>query len=104
MRIWAFWFFLSCSFVFLCDKTFPLTKKEKYKIQIYYMWFFDLWSPFQTAESSLEFITFPTDGFHSDVIKLYSQNSEVLQILIYTKLKITKNKSLLNLFFISVKF
>ena len=31
-----------------------------------------------------------TDGFHSDVIKLLSQNSEVLRILIYTRLKINK--------------
>ena len=30
------------------------------------------------------------DGFHCDVIKLQNQNSEVLQILIYTRLKITK--------------
>ena len=30
------------------------------------------------------------DGFHSDVIKLYSQNSEVLRILIYTWLKTNK--------------
>ena len=30
------------------------------------------------------------DGFHSDVIKLQSQNSEVLRILIYTGLKINK--------------
>ena len=28
------------------------------------------------------------DGFHSGVIKLQSQNSEVLRILIYTRLKI----------------
>ena len=30
------------------------------------------------------------DGFHSDVIKWYSQNREVLRILIYTRLKINK--------------
>ena len=30
------------------------------------------------------------DGFHSDVIKLLSQNSEVLRIVIYTRLKINK--------------
>ena len=30
------------------------------------------------------------DGFHSDVIKLKSQNSEILRILIYTRLKINK--------------
>ena len=30
------------------------------------------------------------DGFHSDVIKLLSHNSEVLRILIYTRLKINK--------------
>ena len=30
------------------------------------------------------------DSFHSDVIKLLSQNSEVLRILIYTRLKINK--------------
>ena len=30
------------------------------------------------------------DCFHSDVIKLLSQNSEVLRILIYTRLKINK--------------
>ena len=30
------------------------------------------------------------DGFHIDVIKLESQNSEVLRILIYTRLKIKK--------------
>ena len=30
------------------------------------------------------------DGFHSDVIKLQSQNSEVLRILIYTRLKINR--------------
>ena len=35
------------------------------------------------------------DGFHSDVIRLQSQKSEVLRILIYTRLKINKkNKSL----------
>ena len=35
------------------------------------------------------------DAFHSSVIKLQSQNSGVLQILIYTRLKINKkNKSL----------
>ena len=30
------------------------------------------------------------DGFHSDVIRLQSQKSEVLRILIYTRLKINK--------------
>ena len=30
------------------------------------------------------------NGFHSDVIKLESQNSEVSRILIYTRLKINK--------------
>ena len=30
------------------------------------------------------------DGFHCDVIKLESQNSEVLRILIYTRLKTNK--------------
>ena len=30
------------------------------------------------------------DGFHIDVIKLYSQNGKVLRILIYTRLKINK--------------
>ena len=30
------------------------------------------------------------DGFHSDVIKLQSQNGEVLRILIYNRLKINK--------------
>ena len=30
------------------------------------------------------------DGFHCDVIKLKSQNSEVLRILIYTRMKINK--------------
>ena len=30
------------------------------------------------------------DGFHCDVIKLQSQNIEVLRILIYTRLKINK--------------
>ena len=34
------------------------------------------------------------DGFYCDVIKLLTQNSEVLRILIYTRLKINKNKSL----------
>ena len=33
---------------------------------------------------------FSIDGFHNDVIKLLSQNSEVLRILIYTRLKINK--------------
>ena len=32
----------------------------------------------------------PIDGFHSDIIKLLSQNSKVLRILIYTRLKINK--------------
>ena len=32
------------------------------------------------------------DGFHSDVIKLKSQNSEILRILIYTRLKINKKQ------------
>ena len=30
------------------------------------------------------------DGFHSDVIKLLSQNSEVLLVLVYTRLKTNK--------------
>ena len=30
------------------------------------------------------------DDFHCDVIKLYSQNSEILRILIYTRLKVNK--------------
>ena len=30
------------------------------------------------------------DGFHSDLIRLQSQKSEVLRILIYTRLKINK--------------
>ena len=30
------------------------------------------------------------DGFHSDVIRLQSQKSEVLRILIYTRLKINR--------------
>ena len=30
------------------------------------------------------------DGFHCDVIKLLTQNSEVLRILTYTRLKINK--------------
>ena len=30
------------------------------------------------------------DGFHSDVIKFSSQNSQVLRILIYTRLTIKK--------------
>ena len=30
------------------------------------------------------------DGFHCDVIKWKSQNSEILRILIYTRLKINK--------------
>ena len=34
------------------------------------------------------------DGFHGSVIKLQSRNSEVLRILIYTRLKINKKKSL----------
>ena len=29
-------------------------------------------------------------GFHSDVIKLKSQNSEILRILVYTRLKANK--------------
>ena len=32
------------------------------------------------------------DGFHGSVIKLQSQNSEVLRILIYTRLKINIKK------------
>ena len=32
------------------------------------------------------------DGFHSDVIRLQSQKSEVLRILIYTRLKINKKQ------------
>ena len=34
------------------------------------------------------------DGFHGSVIKLQSQNSEVLRILIYTRLKINKKINL----------
>ena len=30
------------------------------------------------------------DGFHGDVIRLQSQKSEVLRILIYTRLKINR--------------
>ena len=39
------------------------------------------------------FVRFPftlIDAFHSDVIKLQSQKSEVLRILIYTSLKINR--------------
>ena len=32
------------------------------------------------------------DGFHSDVIRLQSQKSEVLRILIYTRLKINEKQ------------
>ena len=32
----------------------------------------------------------PIDGFHGDVIRLQSQKSEVLRILIYTRLKINR--------------
>ena len=32
------------------------------------------------------------DGFHGDVIRLQSQKSEVLRILIYTRLKISKKQ------------
>ena len=35
------------------------------------------------------------DGFHGSVIKFQSQNSEVLRILIYTRLKINKTINLL---------
>ena len=35
---------------------------------------------------------FPIDGFHRDVIRLQSQKSEVLRILIYTRLKINRKK------------
>ena len=38
------------------------------------------------------------DGFHGSVIKLQSQNSEVLRILIYTRLKINKKNKSLNKF------
>ena len=34
------------------------------------------------------------DGFQSDVIKLQSKNSEVLRILIYTRLKIDEKRNL----------
>ena len=36
--------------------------------------------------------TYHSDGFHSDVIKLQSQNGEVLRILTHTSLKINKIK------------
>ena len=34
--------------------------------------------------------TYSIDGFHGDVIRLQSQKSEVLRILIYTRLKINR--------------
>ena len=40
--------------------------------------------------SGVRVIESPVDGFHSDVIKLQSQNSEVLRILIFTGLKVNK--------------
>ena len=36
--------------------------------------------------------TYLHDGFHSDVIRLQSQKSEILRILIYTRLKINKKQ------------
>ena len=35
-------------------------------------------------------LVLPIDGFHGDVIRLQSQKSEVLRILIYTRLKISR--------------
>ena len=47
--------------------------------------------PFLSPNRSVEWFRQGTiDGFHSEVIKLQSQNSEVLRILIYTRLKINK--------------
>ena len=40
--------------------------------------------------SGVRVIGSTVDGFHSDVIKLQSQNSEVLRILIFTGLKVNK--------------
>ena len=37
---------------------------------------------------SVDFLLFQIDGFHSDVIRLQSQKSEVLGIVICTRLKI----------------
>ena len=37
---------------------------------------------------SVVFLLFQIDGFHSDAIRLQSQKSEVLGIVIYTRLKI----------------
>ena len=49
-------------------------------------------SPFGQRDNQCFFVfSLSIDGFHSDVIKLLSQNSEVLQILIYTRSKINKN-------------
>ena len=39
---------------------------------------------------SVDFLLFQIDGFHSYVIRLQSQKSEVLLILIYTRLKINR--------------
>ena len=38
------------------------------------------------------------DGFHCDVIKWKSQNSEILRILIYTRLKINKKRIFVQVF------
>ena len=55
----------------------------------------EAWWPQHTWRSSIRTsqllnFHFSIDGFHNDVIKLLSQNSEVLRILIYTRLKINK--------------
>ena len=47
-----------------------------------------------TPKVALSLYVSPIYGFHSDVIKLLSQNSEVLRILIYTRLKISKKINL----------
>ena len=60
---------------------------------------FSALSLYEQKESQVHLFTLKIeetiDGFHSDVIRLQSQKSEVLQILIYTRLKINKkNKPL----------
>ena len=54
------------------------------------MYFGVLLSPVNLRCSGFCILQTSTDGFHSDVIKLFSQNSEVLRILVYTRLKIDK--------------
>ena len=75
-----------------------LTKKKKKNIEVFSLpksWVnltrkVSIWGLWKTDIFVVKKGFFPIDGFHRDVIRLQSQKSEVLRILIYTRLKINR--------------